>query len=105
MHSTSEELQMLARRMGQDKVSCRAELEAKLTPLLSLVLQTGRASPSLLQWVRQALPIVAPRMAFGGQADPEWESRHLARMLCSQLLRDIRAQRDSVVNRQTIVND
>ncbi|HEY7328184.1 MAG TPA: hypothetical protein VH592_11110 [Gemmataceae bacterium] len=103
MHSTSEELPSLAQPMGQDKMSSRTELEAKLAPLLSLVLQTGLASPSLLQWVRLTLPAVAPSLNFRRRVDLEWAALHLARLLCWQLHQDICAQRDSLVNHQTVV--
>jgi hypothetical protein len=103
MHSTSEEQQILAQRMGHEKASSRTELEAKLAPLLSLVLQTGLASPSLLQWVQLTLPAVAPSLHFGRRVDLEWASLHLARLLCRQLHQDICAQRESLVNRQTVV--
>jgi hypothetical protein len=102
MLSMSEVLQILARQMGEDKVSCRAELEAKLAPLLRLVLRTGQGYPSLLQWVRLSLPVGAPALRLGGQIDLESAARHLARLLCLQLLQDIRAQRETRVNRQTV---
>jgi hypothetical protein len=103
MHSMNEALQILARQMGEDNVSSRAELEAKLAPLLRLVLRTGQGYPSLLQWVRLTLAVAAPASRFGGQVDPEWAAPYLARLLCLQLLQDVRAQRDTVVNRQTVV--
>jgi hypothetical protein len=103
MHSTNEELQILAQRMGEDNVSSRAELEARLAPLLSLVLQTGLASPSLLQWVRFTLPAVAPSLNLRRRVDLEWAAVHLARRLCWQLHQDICGQRKSTANRQTFV--
>jgi hypothetical protein len=96
-------LQILARQMGEEDVSSCAELEAKLTPLLRLVLRTGQGYPSLLQWVQSALPAVVSASRLGGQVDPEWAAPYLARLLCSQLLRDFRAQRGTMVNRQTVV--
>lgn len=105
MHSMNEALQILARQMGEDTVSSRAELEARLTPLLRLVLRTGQGYPSLLQWVRLTLALAAPPLRFGGRVDPEWAAPYLARLLCLQLLQDARAQRDTVVNRQTVVAD
>jgi hypothetical protein len=102
MNSTSKTLQILAQQLGEDNVSSRAELEAKLAPLLRLVLRTGQGHPSLLQCVRSALPVVAPAMPLGGQVDLEWAALKLARLLCSQLLRDVRAQQDTMVNRQTL---
>ncbi|SRR5579884_2273234 len=102
MNPPSEALQIPARQMGEDKISSHAELEAKLAPLLRLVLRTGQGHPSLLQWVRSALPTLAPVSPLGGPADLEWATRKLARLLSSQLLQDVRAQQDTIVNRQTI---
>lgn len=103
MYSMSEDLQILTRRMGEGDVSSRAELEAKLTPLLRLVLRTGQGYPSLVRWVRLTLAVEAPAAGFGGQVDSEWAALHLARLLCLQLLQDVRAQRDTIANRQTVV--
>jgi hypothetical protein len=103
MDTSNEELQILARRLGEDHVSSRADLEAKLALLLSLVLRTGRASPSLLQWVRRALPAVSPASHFGDRVDPESAAPRLARLLCLQLIQGVRAQRDSLVKGQTVV--
>ncbi len=102
MHCTGETLQVLARQIGEVNVSSRAELEAKLTPLLFLILRTGRGHPTLLQWVRLTLPVVAPEARWGGQVDPKETAQHLARLLCLQLLRGIRAQRDTHVKRLTL---
>lgn len=103
MYSMSEALQILSQQMGEGDASSRAELETKLTSLLRLVLRTGQGYPSLVQWVRLTLPVVAPASRFGGQVNPEWAAPYLARLLCLQLLQDVRAQRDTIVNRQTVV--
>lgn len=102
MYSTSETLQILARQMGEGNVSSRAELEAKLAPLLCLILRTGRGHPTLLQWVQVTLPSVAPAVRWGGQVDPKETAQHLARLLCLQLLRGVRAQRDTHIKRHTL---
>lgn len=102
MYSMSDTLQNLARQMGEGDASSRAELEAKLVPLLRLVLKTGRGHPALLQWVRLALPVVAPASHLGGPIDAEWTALHLARRLCLQIRRDVRAKRDTMANRQTV---
>lgn len=102
MHCTGETLQILARQMGEVNVSSRAELEAKLAPLLCLILRTGRGHPTLLQWVRLTLPTVAPAVRSGDQVDLKETAQHLARLLCLQLLRGIRAQRDTHVKRHTL---
>lgn len=102
MPSTIEALRILARQIGEGNTSSRTELEAKLAPLLCLVLRTGQGYPSLLQWVRLALPVVAPAPNIGGQVDPERAALHLARLLCLQMLSEVRAQRDTMANRQTI---
>jgi hypothetical protein len=102
MDFTIEALQILARQMGEGNVSSRHELEAKLAPLLCLVLRTGKGRPPLLKWVRLALPVVAPAARFGDQVDPEWAARRLARLLCSQMLQDVRVKRDTLVKRQTV---
>lgn len=101
----NQALQILARQMSEGNVSTCAELEAKLTPLLSLVLRTGRGYPSLLQWVRLTLAVATPALPFGGRVDPEWAVPYLARLLSLQLLQDVRAQRDTVLNRRTVVAD
>jgi hypothetical protein len=98
MYSTGETLQILARQMGEVNVSSRAELEAKLTPLLCLILRTGRGHPTLLQWVRLTLPAVRSN----GPVDPKETAQHLARLLCLQLLRSVRAQRDTHIKRHTL---
>lgn len=103
MYSLSEDLQILARQMGEDGVSSRSELETKLAPLLRLVLRTGQGYPSLVRWVRLTLAVVAPAARFGGPVDPDWSAPYLARLLCLQLLQDVHAQRDTFVNRQTVV--
>ena len=102
MHSTGETLQILARQMGEVNVSNRAELEAKLAPLLGLILRTGRGHPTLLEWVRLTLPLVAPAVRSDGEVDPKETAEHLARLLCLQLLRGVRAQRDTHVKRHTL---
>ncbi|SRR5581483_4724663 len=102
MYSTGETLQILARQMGEVNVSNRAELEAKLAPLLGLILRTGRGHPTLLQWVRLTLPLVAPAVRSDGEVDPKETAEHLARLLCLQLLRGVRAQRDTHVKRHTL---
>ncbi len=88
--------------MGEVNVSNRAELEAKLAPLLGLILRTGRGHPTLLQWVRLTLPLVAPAVRSDGEVDPKETAEHLARLLCLQLLRGVRAQRDTHVKRHTL---
>ncbi len=103
MHSTTEALQILARQLGEESLSSRAELEAKMAPLLCLVLRTGQGHPSLLQWVRFALPAVALTLRIGGGVVPECPTLHLARLLCAQLLQDVRVHGDTIVNRQTVV--
>jgi hypothetical protein len=102
MNCTDESLQILARQLGEPSVSSRAELEAKVAPLLCLVLRTGQGRPSLVQWVQRALPRVAPASRLGCPLDPEWAAPRLARLLCSQLLQKIRARCDTVVNRESV---
>jgi len=102
MHSMSKSLQILARQMGADEFS-RAELEAKLEQLMWLILRTGQGHPALLRWVRLAWPGVSAEFRSGDQVDPQWAARRLARLLCAQLFQDVRAQRDTMRNRQTVV--
>jgi hypothetical protein len=104
MHSTSEALQILARQMDADKVSNHIEVEAKLAPLLCLILRTGQGYPSLLRWVRLAIPVVSAAWHFGGPVDPQWAALKLGRLLCVELLQDVRARRDTMVNRRTVVS-
>jgi hypothetical protein len=103
MNFTDDALQILARQMGEDSVSNRGELEQKLSQLLYLVLRTGKGRPPLLQWVQRTLAVVAPTSRIGRPVDPKWAAPRLARLLCLQLLQNVRAQRDTVVNRQTLV--
>jgi hypothetical protein len=103
MSFRSEALQILARQMGQDNVFSRAELETKLASLLRLVLRTGQGHPSLLQWVRLMLPEVAPAWPFGGQINLEGTAQHLARLLCGQLLWNVRAQRGTLAACHTVL--
>lgn len=102
MHSPSETLQFLAGQMGEDNVSSRAELEARLVPLLCLILRTGQGHPALLHWVRLTLPVVAATLHLTGQIDPQAAAQPLARLLCLQLFQGVRAERGTMVNRQTI---
>ncbi|HTU22552.1 MAG TPA: hypothetical protein VMG10_31225 [Gemmataceae bacterium] len=103
MNFTDESLQILAQQLGENSVSSRAELEAKVAPLLCLVLRTGQGRPSLVQWVQRALPRVAPASRLGRPVDPEWAAPRLARLLCSQLLQRIRTRRNTVAKPETIV--
>ncbi len=102
MNITDQALQILARQLGEDNASSRAALEAKLVPLLCLVLRTGRGRPSLVQWVRRALPALAPAPRSDGQVDPEWAAPRLARLLLAQLLGGVRASRDTIAIGQTV---
>ena len=102
MNFTDEELQILAQQMGEDALSSRSELEAKLAKLLYLVLRTGRGRPPLVQWVQRTLAVVAPTSRMGRAVDPKWAARRLARLLCLQLLQTVRSQQGTMVNRQTV---
>lgn len=103
MNFTDESLQLLARRLGEESAASRAELEAKVAPLLCLVLRTGQGRPSLVQWVQRTLPQVAPASQPGHAVDPEWAAPRLAHLLCGQLLQQIRAQRNTLVHPETLV--
>jgi hypothetical protein len=103
MNFTDESLQILARQLGENHVSSRAELEARVAPLLSLVVRTGHGRPSLVQWVQRTLPRMVPDSHRGRFVDPEWAAPRLARLLCSQLLQSIRATRNTVANCDTLV--
>jgi hypothetical protein len=102
MNFTDKELQILARQMGEDAVSSRGEMETNLTQLLYLVLRTGRGLPPLVQWVERTLAVVAPTSQIGRPVDPKWAAPRLARLLCLQLLRNVRSQQGTMVNRQTV---
>ena len=101
MNFTDEALQIVARQLGEESVSNREELEAKLAPLLSLIIQTGLGRPSLVQWVQRHLRVVAPASRFGHAVDAEWAAPRMARLLCSQLLQTIRCQRATLAHRET----
>ena len=103
MNFTEESLQILARQLGEESVSSRAELESKFAPLLCLILRTGQGRPSLVQWVQHALRRLAPASRLGSRVDPEWAAPRLARLLCTQLLQQIHAHRNTVANPETIV--
>lgn len=103
MNFTDEALPILNQLMGANAVSSRAELETKLGQLLGLILRTGQGHPSLLRWVTATLPVVAPASGIGSPIDPKSAAPRLARLLSSQLLRNARAQRNTVVNRLTAV--
>jgi hypothetical protein len=100
---TDEALQMLAQKLGEKSVSSREDLEAKVTSLLSLVLRTGQGRPSLVQWVQRSLQVVSPASRFGDDVDAEWAAPRLARLLCSQLLHQIRCRRATAVSRESVV--
>lgn len=102
MNFTDDALRMLAQQLGENTAATRAELEAKLAKLLTLILRTRQGHPSLLHWVQDTLPQVAPAARFGHPVDPKWAAPRLARLLCLQLLRRVRTRRDTVANRQTI---
>ncbi len=103
MNFTAEALRILARQMGEDSVPSRAELEAKLTRLLGLILRTGRGHPSLVRWVQLRLPEVAPAARLGCPFAAKEAAPRLARLLCVQMLRSTRGHRDTVVDRRTVV--
>jgi hypothetical protein len=103
MNFNDESLQLLARQLGEDDVSSRAELEARITPLLRLVVQTGQGRPSLVQWVQRTLSRLAPAAQRDRCVDPVWAAPRLAHLLCSQLLQTIRAARNTVANCDTLV--
>lgn len=103
MNFTDESLQILARQLGEEHVSSRAELEARVAPLLSLVVRTGQGRPSLVQWVKRTLPLMVPASQRARCVDPEWAAPRLARLLCSQLLQSIHATRNTVISCDTLV--
>lgn len=103
MNFTDESLQILARRLGEEHVSSYEELEARIAPLLGLVVRTGQGRPSLVQWVQRVLPQMTAEAQMGRCIDPDWAAPRLARLLCSQLLQRIRAERDTVAHRDSIV--
>ena len=103
MNFTDESLQLLARQLGENDVSNRAELEARITPLLRLVMQTGQGRPSLVQWVQGTLSRMAPGSQSGRFVDPAWAAPRLAHLLCSQLLQTIRAARNTVASCDTLM--
>jgi hypothetical protein len=103
MNFTDETLQILARQLGGDTAFSRVDLEASLARLLSLVLRTGRGHPVLVQWVQLNLPEVDPGARFGPTIDASRVAPPLARLLCSQLFRKVRARRDTVGERQTVL--
>jgi hypothetical protein len=100
---TDEALQILARQLGENSVASREELEAKMTTLLRVVMQTGHGRPSLVQWVKTHLRVVAPASCFGQQVDADWAAPRMARLLCSQLLQKIRGECARTTTCDTVV--
>lgn len=104
MKFTDKSLQFLARQLGERNLANRAELEAKVAPLICLVLRTGQGYPSLVQWVKRALHCLVPSPSLPGGVDPEWAAPRLARLLCSDLLRTNRLHRNTVIRPETLVS-
>ena len=106
MNHTDDALQLLARRIygayGED-VRDRATLEADLVPMIRCAMRTGRGQPAIVDWVKRNLPTFVASGASGQPVDPEWAAPRMARLMCAQMLRNVRAEQDRTATRETIV--
>lgn len=103
MNFTDDALRILAHRLGVEGASSREELEESVTPLLSMVLRTGTGRPSLVQFVRRHLRLVASEAASGDNVDPAWAAPRLARLLIAQFLRQIGGEQRRTTARETVM--
>ena len=103
MNFSDEALHFLARRMCGERLASREEMEAVFVPMIRVALRTGRGQPVLVDWVTRNLPAVNPSSCPGDKIDPEWAAPRMARLLCSQMLQQIQAQRAWVGSRETVV--
>ena len=90
MSSVRKTVQVVARRMGLDPDTNREQLELRIAALLYLILKTGRGRPDLVKWVAFHLPNVALGARFGDSTNADKIAHRLGRLLCSQLLRQVR---------------
>jgi hypothetical protein len=106
MNSTDNAVQILARRIygayGED-VRDRATLEADLVAMIRCAMRTRRGQPAIVAWVKRNLPALVPSGAGGQPVDPDWAAPRMARMMCAQMLRTVRAEQDRAATRETIV--
>ena len=103
MNFTDESLQILARRLGEERVESREELEDLVRPLVHRVLRTGRGRSSIVRFVRQHLRVVAPASRFDAAVDAESATPRMARLLIAHMLRQIHIERAQVGVRETVV--
>jgi hypothetical protein len=103
MNSRDEALQFLTRRICGEKSASREEMEALVVPMIRVAMRTGRGQPVLVDWVTRNLPAVTPCIPLGDKVDPEWAAPRMARLLCSQMLQHIQAERPWLGPRETVV--
>jgi hypothetical protein len=96
MNSTDGAVGILAQRFFGDSQALRdrEEMESLLTPMIGVALRTGRGQPALLRWVDETVSVAAT----------ESTAPRMARLLCTQMLRRIRAEAVSVRSRETVVD-
>lgn len=104
MNFTDEALQYLARRMCGEELASREEMEALFVPMIRVAMRTGRGQPMLVDWVARNLPAVAPSAGAGDKIDPAWAAPRMARLLCSQMLQKVQAERAWLGPRETVVD-
>jgi hypothetical protein len=101
MNFSDEALQFLARRMCGDKLTSREEMEAVFVPMIRVAMRTGRGQRVLVEWVARNLSAVSS--SSDDKVDPEWAAPRMARLLCSQMLQKVQAERAWVGPRETVV--
>jgi hypothetical protein len=103
MNFSDEALQFLARRMCGDKLASREEMEAVFVPMIRVAMRTGRGQWVLVEWVARNLPALSSSFSSVDKIDPEWAAPRMARLLCSQMLQKVQAERAWVGPRETVV--
>jgi len=94
MNFTDEALRILSSKLYRQgsAITSRGEMEAMLLMMIRVALRTGLGRPEIVRWVKKTLPAMAPAARPGDQTDPEWAAPCMARLLCAQLLRHVRAE-------------
>ena len=103
MRLSEQATHMLADRVGcpQGPADRRREaLEATLLPMVRCALRTGRGHPRLLQWVQRALPAVT---GLGAAVDADRAAGPVARLVCKNLLEQVRTHPSKAAGLETLV--
>jgi hypothetical protein len=94
MNFTDEALRSLSWKLcGEDTViQSRAQMEGMLLTMIRVAMRTGLGRPQIVQWVKDTLPAMTPVARDGEKTDLEWAAPRLARLLCSEMLQQVRAE-------------